>query len=131
MKDSNNNTVTSCFVQSIRLHVFLPSKSLREEDTNPLNNTFLKSKLKRRFAFMLIIIRFREIFRSTLTNGSVIQLINAYLVFTKPKLIFDNGTVTVDLPNEIVRRVGRATRFFLKDRWICNFRQFDDLLGDS
>lgn len=42
--------------------------------------------------------------------------IYSHLVFTKPELVLDDGTVTIDLPDEVVRRAGRAARFLLEYR---------------
>lgn len=59
-----------------------------------------------------------------------IRLSCPYPIFAKPKLVLDDGTVTVDLPDKIVRRAGRAARFLLEHRRIRDLRQLDDLLGD-
>lgn len=52
-------------------------------------------------------------------------------IFAKPKLVLDDGTVTVDLPDKIIRRAGRAARFLLEHRRIRDLRQLDDFLGDA
>jgi len=53
MEGPNNNTVTSHLVQSLRLHVLLPSESLCEENTNPLNDTFFKRQIKTTVCFYI------------------------------------------------------------------------------
>lgn len=45
---------------------------------------------------------------------SPLFLMKSHLVLTKPELIFDDGTVTVDLPDKIVRCFGHLAVFFLK-----------------
>lgn len=68
---------------------------------------------------------------SLLIDDSVTTESLSHPVFAKPKLVLDDGTVTVDLPDEVVRRAGRAARFLLEHRRISDLRQVDDLLGDA
>lgn len=67
-------------------------------------------------------------------GGAISQALgsyHSYPVFTKSELVLDDGAVTVDLPDEIVRGLGEAVRDLLEGGGIGDARYLDRRLGDS
>lgn len=97
--------------------------------------SFLRKRLKMRCRFIFIVSISSEISHEDFLLFDKPGLFRwetiSHLVFAKPELILDDGTVTIDLPNEVVRRGGRVTRFLLEHRRIRDPGHLDALLGDA